>query len=456
MRFSRLLPSFTLCCAAYGCSLINAPDDVLPAGSAGSSSGGSGASSNGGNSNQGGDEPGGSGTVGMAGEGASTNVGNGGEGGAGEPVDPGPGPDPTTGLIVVGAKDEAMKRYLAVLAARTGAEITSEALPVAAIAYDEAPGRHLWFVFTAGAFPASPTGAADLEVRRFDDATGEWFVVKKYSALPPPVPDQLVVLNDRLVYLSHRVENGEAVSALTLLDTSDPTDITEITSQTAADGEAYVGLVGDRGSDVDAAATGGRLRLMIGRDCAADCELVAQQVFVGASLTDGTSLSVDRFVGQPRFAKARLENRLYAAVRSTTPTDRLAVHSYQGDALTSHTVFALSGFVRDDVGGLELAECAAAGIVTDVTGEQLVAFNLTSGALQTQALGHAGGSLYFEPFAPSALALDPTSAPGLSSFEIAKSGTSNVAINTRSIWKPTSTLSPYTGATRRSETAKCP
>jgi hypothetical protein len=350
-----------------------------------------------------------------------------------------------------------MKRHLAVLVARTGVEITNEPLPVAAVAYDEAPGRHLWFVFTAGAFPASPTGAADLEVRRFNDATGEWFVLAKFTALPPPVPDQLVVLNDRLAYLSHRVEGGSAVSALTVLDTSDPTDITEIKSQTAADGEQYVGVVGDRGSDVDAEAPGGRLRLMISRACAAnECDLFAQQIFVGASLTDGTALKIDRFVGEPRFIKSRLENRLYAALRSTTPTDRLAFHTYTGDALTNHTVFALSGFVGNDVGGLDLAECAGAGIVTDVAGEQLVAFNLVSGDSKTQALGHTGGPLYFEPFAPSAVALDPASAPGVSSFEIAKAGATNVAINTRSIWKPTSKLSPYTGATRRAEAAKCP
>jgi hypothetical protein len=454
MRFTRLLSSFTLCCAAYGCSLLNIPDDVVPNGSAGKPSGSSGASTQGGETNQGGDESGG-GTVGKAGEGGAGNTGNGGEGGS-EPVDPGPGPNPTTGLIVVGAKDDQNTRHLAVLVARTGAEITSEPLPVAAVAYDEAPDRHLWFVFTAGAFPAAPTGAADLEVRRFDDATDEWFVIEKYSALPPPVPDQLVVLNDRLAYLSHRVVGGKAVSSLTLLDTSDPSDITEITTQSAPTGESYVGLVGDRGSDVDAEATGGRLRLMIARDCAADCELVARQVFVGASLTDGTSLTVDRFVGQPRFAKGRIENRLYAALRSTTPSDRLVVRSYQGDALSNPTAFALTGFVGNDVGGLDLAECAAAGIVTDVDGQQLVAFNLTAGQLKTQALGHAGGPVYFEPFAPSALALDPASAPGMGSFEIAKSGASNVAINTRSIWKPTSTSSPYTGATRRREVATCP
>ena len=52
------------------------------------------------------------------------------------------------------------------------------------MAYDEAAGHHAWFVFTASAFPATPTGAADLEVRRVNDATGRWFVVGRVTALP--------------------------------------------------------------------------------------------------------------------------------------------------------------------------------------------------------------------------------------------------------------------------------
>jgi hypothetical protein len=437
-------------CLYAGCSVINAPDDVAPDAS---SSGGSGAtSSKGGDTSAAGDPSSG-------GDGANTGVGGDvgaggdiGAGGAGSSVDP----NPTTGLLVVGALDDADERQLAVLAGRTGAELAREDLPVAAIAYDEAPGRHLWFVFTASAFPAQQTGLADLEVRRFEDATAKWTVLGTATALPPPQPDQLVVLNDRLAYLSSKVVNGVPVSSLTLLDTSDPTDIQELTGRTAGDGESYVGLVGERGSEVNAEATGGRIHLMISQDCTADdCELLAQHIFVAGGLTDGTSVSVDRFVGQPRFVKAKVEDRLYVAARSTTPSDRLVIRSLLGSELTSPTVFALTGFVGDDVGGFDLVECADAGAVTDEDGSQLFAFNLTSGQQKVQALGHLGAPLYTELFAPSVITLDPDSAGGLRSFEVSKSGTTNVAINERSVWEPPADLRPFTGATRRAESHDC-
>lgn len=453
MRLAPTASVLALACSLYaGCSVINKPDDVVPEPSSSGGSATGAVGGNGGQTSSGGDAAsGGDGaTSGIGGElGVGGELGMGGEGNTVLP-------NPTTGLLVMGALDDADERQLVVLAGRTGAELGREELPVAAIAYDEAPGRHLWFVFTASAFPASPTGAADLEVRRFDDATGKWTVLGTATALPPPQAEQLVVLNNRLAYLSHRVVNGTAVSALTLLDTSDPSDVKELTGRTAGAGETYVGLVGQRGSEVNANAPGGRVHLMIAQDCAADCELVAQHIFVAGGLTDGTSVSVDRFVGQPRFAKAELEDRLYVAARSTTPTDRLVIRSLLGSELTSPTVFALTGFAGNDVGGFALLECADAGAVTDQAGSQLFAFNLTSGQLKVQALGHPGAALYTEPFAPSVIALDPEAAGGLRSFDVSKSGATNVAINERSVWNAPGDLLPLTGATRRSESHECP
>lgn len=434
-----------------GCSVINAPDDVATEPSSSGSS--TGASSGKGGDTSAAGEPGSGGNGATAGVGGAAGAGGDiGAGGEGSSVEP----NPTTGLLVLGALDDADERQLAVLAGRTGEELAREELPVAAIAYDEAPGRHLWFVFTAGAFPAAPNGAADLEVRRFDDTTGEWTVLGKATALPPPEPDQLVVLNNRLAYLSHKVVEGDTVSALTLLDTTDPSDVKELTVRAAGAGESYVGLVGERGSDVNADAVGGRVQLMIAQDCAADCELVAQHIFVAGGLSDGTGVSVDRFVGQPRFAKAKAQNRLYVAARSTTPSDRLVIRSFLGSDLTSPTVFALTGFAGTDVGGFDLLECADAGAVTDHDGSQLIAFHLTSGQQKVQALGHLGGPLYSELFAPSVIAFDPETAGGLRSFEVSKSGTTNVVINERSVWQAPTDLRPLTGATRRSESQDCP
>jgi hypothetical protein len=455
----RLLPSASLVSLFIlvgACSLINAPDEVVPHG-AGASAGtsnpeGGKDSTTGGTSNP----DGGTGDTTPAGGagGAGGEVGGGGD----ATVDPGPGPNPTTGMLVLATQTDKKVRHLSVVNGRTGKELADEALPVAAIAYDEAPARHAWFVFTAGAYPAAPTGAADLEVRYFFEAAGKWFVVGRTTALPPPEPDQLVVLNDRLAYLSHRVVNGKAVSALTVLDTSDLSNVTEVDSMTADAGETYVGLTGDRGSDVNAGALGGRLRLMVSSACVASgCDLTAQQIFVGDSLTAGTSVMLDHFVGQPRFAKARGEDKLYVALRSTAPSSRVVVRSFQGPDLTAPTLLAtLTGFDGDDVGGFTLAECEQAGVVTSVTGAQLIGFHLVSGTQHPVDLVNPGGPVYTEPFGPSVVALDSSMAPGLRAFEVSKAGTMNIAINERSVWQPNSTLIPLTGVPRRPEVFKCP
>lgn len=458
----RLLPSAsvaTLFILVGACSLINAPDEVEPEGvgasaTAGTTSeggkesttGGTGSDGGTGDMPAGGDMTGGGGEMTGAGGDTTTNV------------DPGPGVNPTTGMLVLATQDDKKARHLSVVNGRTGKGVVNEALPVAALAYDEAPGRHAWFVFTASAYPANPTGAADLEVRRFNELTGKWFVVGRTTALPPPEPDQLVVLNDRLAYISHRVVAGKAVSALTVLDTSDLKNVTEVDSMPAGAGETFVGLTGDRGSDVNEDAPGGRLRLMVSSTCnTTGCDLNALQIFVGDSLTAGTAAKLDHFVGQPRFVKARTEDKLFVALRSTAPSSRVVVRSFQGPDLTAPTLLAtITDFKGDDVGGFTLAECAQSGIITDVLGAQLIAFHLVSGTQHVVELVNPGGPVYTEPFGPSVISFDPSMAPGLRAFELSKSGTTNIAINERTVWQPNNPFVPLTGATRRPEAFKCP
>jgi hypothetical protein len=441
------------------CSLINAPDDVVPEGAGATASagtpaqggtdtntGGVGADGGTGDMPSGGDMTGTGGDITGAGGDTTTDV------------DPGPGVNPTTGMLVLATQDDKKARHLSVINGRTGKGLVTEALPAAAIAYDEAPGRHVWFVFTASAYPANPTGAADLEVRRFNEVTGKWFVVGRTTALPPPQPDQLVVLNDRLAYLSHRVVAGKAVSALTVLDTSDLKNVSEVDSMPASADETFVGLTGDRGSDVNAGAPGGRLRLMVGGTCIANgCDLHALQIFVGDTLTAGTAVKLDHFTGQPRFVKARTEDKLYVALRSTDPSSRVVVRSFEGPDLTAPTLLAtIAGFEGDDVGGFTLAECEQAGVITDVMGGNLIAFHLVSGTQHVVDLMNPGGPVYTEPFGPSVISLDSAMAPGLRAFELSKSGTTNIAINVRSVWQPNNPFVPLTGAPRRGESFKCP
>ena len=441
------------------CSLINAPDDVVPEGAGATASAGTPAQGGTEATNGGTGADGGTGDMSSGGD--MTGIGGDMTGAGGDTttdVDPGPGVNPTTGMLVLATQDEKNGRHLSVLNGRTGKGLVTEALPAAAIAYDEAPGRHLWFVFTASAYPASPTGAAALEVRRFTEVTGTWFVVGRPTALPPPQPDQLVVLNDRLAYLSHRVVAGKAVSALTVLDTSDLKNVTEVDSMPAGAGETFMGLTGDRGSDVNAGAPGGRLRLMVGGTCIANgCDLHALQIFVGDSLTAGTAVKLDHFAGQPRFVKARTEDKLFVALRSTEPSSRVVVRSFEGPDLTAPTLLAtIAGFEGDDVGGFTLAECEQAGVITDVVGKKLIAFHLESGTQHVVDLMAPGGPVYTEVFGPSVISLDSSMAPGLRAFELSKSGTTNIAINVRSVWQPNNAFKPLTGATRRGETFKCP
>ncbi len=449
------------------CSLINAPDDVVPESAAGTSSTGGSAGTAGSTGNVGNGGDAGDGPDGSSGSGGSTSLGGiggdgaggvvGTEGGAagaggegGTPEDPASG-----GLIVIGAenKDQPPKRVLSVLTASKGEELVREVLPVAAVAYDEV--ERLWYIFKAAQFPAQANTTADLEIRRFNDSTGRWSTVGSATALAPPQPDQFVMLNKRLVYLSYRVVAGSTVSSLTVLDTTNPAAISEVVTRVAAAGETYAGVVGDRGSEVDAAAPGGRLRLMIASGCNGnDCGLAAQQVFVGAgaTITDGTSVTIGRYVGLARFVKARLEDKTYMALRSTSPANRLEVKVYTGQALTSPTSFNFPAVAGTYVGGFDLVECANAGVFTDETGSQMIAFHLKSGNTKVQPLGHLGAPVYTEPFGQSAIVLDKSAAPGLRSFEVSQSGTTNVVVNLRTGWRPPQDLKPLTGATRRAAT----
>lgn len=426
----------------YGCSLINSPEELKDALADGA--GGTPQSSGGGTA---------SGGTASGGETGNT----GGNGNAGDTGTGGTAPvvAPTTGLVVIGAEDGDGTRVLAALRATNGAELERITLPVAAIAYDEAPGRYVWFVFTANKFPADPTRTADLEVRRFDDATNSWTLVSKASGLPPPRPDQLVVLNKRLAYLSYKVVSGAPVQALTVLDTGNLTDITTLETRTADANTEYVGLVGTRGSDTDKEATGGALDLMIKRNCGGtDCELYAQPVFVGNNLVDGAGAIIDHFTGTPRFVAARTSTTVYAAMYSTRPTTAVEVRSFPSDDPSTSTLFTVSQLTSQSITGFDLLECTQTGLLRGGADDTLLALHLESGNRQTTDLGATGDLVYGEPFNENAIALGD--APFIRAFQVEPSGTDDLAVNERSLWNPPADLTPLTGATRYPEALECP
>ncbi len=432
MRRSPYLSILAATALAYGCSVINSPDELLEA--ATDNSGGT------------------TGTGGLGGGAGDTSTGG---------VPP---TAPTRGLFVLGAKNADGDRVLSALRTDTAEELARIELPVAALAYDEAPGRYVWFVFTASKFPADPTRTADLEVRRFDDASKSWTVLSKASGLPPPRPDQLVVLNERLAYLSHKVVGGDAVPALTVLDTSDLTSVAELATRTREDGEEYIGLVGTRGSDTNPDAEGGSLDLMIGRNCDVDCELFVQPVFVAGTLVDGAGAVIDHYSGTPRFAAGRTEAKVYAAMHSTRPMDEVEVRVFAPDEPAVSTVFPLSELSGEDIAAFDLVECSKAGIVRTAQDTNMVSFHLESGFRQSTALDTPGALAYGEPFAGSAIAFTfdaglggagNAASPPLRAFQVEASGSDDLAVNERSLWDPPADLEPLTGAARYPEALAC-
>lgn len=423
--FSWMLGAASL---AYGCSLFNAPDDLLGPATTGGASGTGAASSTGGNGGQGGSGTGGGAVV-----------------------------APTKGLFVVGAENDSGSRVLLALNTTNGSVLEEVELPIAAVAYDEAPGRFVWFVFTASKFPADPTRTADLEVRRYNDSDNTWTVLSEESGLPPPRPDQLVVLNNRLAYLSYKVVSGTPEESLTVLDTSDLSDVTELATRTHEAGEEYLGLVGMRGSDTNPNADGGALDLMIGRNCTADCELFVQPVFVSDKLVDGAGAVLDHYVGSPRFVAARTEAKVYAAMYSTQPVARVEVRAFAPDAPSTSTLFTIDELTGQDISGFDLLECQNAGLIRGSDSDDLVAFQLESGNRQATDLGTPGDLVYGEPFGGSAITFaDPGAGMGgagsasapLRAFEVSESGATDLAVNERSLWMPPTDVIPLTGAAR--------
>src|SRR5690606_32107480 len=108
---------------------------------------------------------------------------------------------PGHGLVVLGGVDSDDRGVLSVLDPESGEQLARNSMPdgvrVAAIAHDGAPDRDLWFVFTAGSFPANPSVPANLQVRRFDEAQETWTTLTTVTNLPPPLPGSLTVLNRR-------------------------------------------------------------------------------------------------------------------------------------------------------------------------------------------------------------------------------------------------------------------
>ncbi len=425
----------------YGCSLINAPDEVQLSKSTGGSSSGSGGDT--------------SSTGGMGGEAGS------GAGAGGTPV-----VAPTTGLFVMGALDGS-ERVLSVIDTDDATELKREPLDVAAVAYDRAPGRYYWYVFTAADYPAAPTKRATLEVRRFDDAKKAWTVVSKTTALPPPRPDTLVVLNDRLAYLSAEVVNNVPVDAVTVLDTSDVNDVTVLHTRTVEPGEFFVGLSGVR--DGDPQAPGGVLDLMIATGCNTPglnitCDLSVLPLVVADEVGAGVDTPMGQFQGTPKFAASLTDSKVYIAKYDpNAPTlPGVVVLSFVPDAPELPEPIVTTS-VAQDISGFDVLDCPNVVAFTEGSTQNLIVVNLVTGGSTTKALASDGSGVYTEPFASRALALADGMGMGGGSgaytvrgFNITRKTAATVDVDEEHpVWTPPTDIEPLTGATRTPETLSC-
>jgi hypothetical protein len=376
------------------CSVVNSFDEVKqqPDGTAGSAAGSSGSSSKAGESPTAGGAPGDNG--------GAPPVMQGGSAGEGV-IEP-----PMTGLVVLGgstvADGEVGEGVLAVLDPTTGALLTSETIAGAAVVAMGYDGRtNLWYFFTSSSFPADPNSKADLQVRSYDDATNEWTVISKVTALPPPQPNGLIVMNDRLAYLSYKVDSG-IQNAVTLLDTSDPNKVTPVAySEPDLPGQA-VGIVGSRGAPGDDSVLGGTVAVALAEGCTGteaqrSCKsLSLLPIFVGDQVSNGLAVDFGTFGGIPGFASARGQQRAFMALPPAVAGGNVKVFSFD-PRTPSADESQLAPTAARWIGGVSYAECESVAVISTVDAGRLLA--LTSAGLAANIdLGRSGQGVEYEPF----------------------------------------------------------
>jgi hypothetical protein len=439
---------------AAGCSV---PDRKYVDDTGGTSNGGSGGGSAG-------TAHGGTGTTtGGSSANAGTTSAEGGEAGATTGGQPGMNrPVPTKGLIVVGGTAiDQTQGVISVVEPITGKRLATENLPattqVAAIAYDGAPKKDVWYVFIAGAFPAAPDKTVELQVRYFDDVKNEWITLYKKPQYPPPVPGTLTVLNDRLAYLSHAVVAGKVTETLTVLDTSDvlapkPIPYTLDTSVGPA-----VTLIGTRGTAADPKSVGGTLDVGLSENCAGTpkiCELHVLPISVADSLIDGQEHLIAKYQGIPLAAAGRAVNARQKTLQDffvlSDATGAVSLYITDPDAPEAATPTPAPQ-TATDLYDLTIADCQTLGIFTAQSENVLDGLTLDFGAGKTLDLGREGQLVAYEPFSGDVIATynPPTDGfltappdsgvhgPELTAVSVTSSGITNLSLPVRTKgWAP--------------------
>jgi hypothetical protein len=277
------------------------------------------------------------------------------------------------------------------------------------------------------------------------------------------------VLNGRLAYLSYN--NADESETLTLLDTRDLENVEQIDSvptNLLASGQAMVGILGARGSATNEAGDGGTLNLMLSACLRDACTLEIQPVFVGSSVTTGTSVVMGTYAGTPAFTNALEERRGFIAMHETGGA---AVRLFEFDPFnpTSSAGAPISS-TSQALGGLLLLECENAVALSVSTEHNLRGTSLQGSASAPFALMRAAQRLHFEAFSGKVVApfnedvaepmplgdADPPAA-ALQAFSVVGNGVSAPTISElpESDWLAPADLAPLTASVRTPITYSC-
>ncbi len=433
--------------------------------SAGSANGGT---SNGGKGNSAGSANGGSGdTTAQGGEAGDSNLG----------VDR---PNPTKGLIVIGGTEvDETKGVISVIAPDTGKELHREELPastqIAAIGYDGADKRDIWFVFISPgtSFPAKPDKAVDLQVRYYADTVDRWVTLDEITPLQPPIPGTVTVLNNRLAYLSYVVVGSTPTPTLTILDTTDPTNVTTVTSNympaTPFTGD-LVSLVGTRGTAANAKSVGGTLDLGLSQSCSQGvCNFFIQPIPVGDTIGNAVGHEIGAYQGTPLSYAAKLQQLDYFALAPAA--GNVQVYPAVAPDAPEAAIPFTAPQTATDLSDITVAECQNTAIFTAKSENALYGVTLGAGAGVKFDLGREGQLVAYEPFTHGVIATynpptdDFTTAapdagvpgPAIDAIDVTSTGGATLKIAARTAaWMPPTDLRANVLTTRFPVAFTCP
>jgi hypothetical protein len=373
------------------------------------------------------------------------------------------------GAIVMGGGavvDGGRTNVLTALDPTSGAELPKarETMNVAAVRYDLL--RDIWYVFESGGvgnFPL-PTDPVFLHVRTLDTITGTW--TKRDTLKIPPIVSftDVVVLNNRLVYVAYR-DNGAVDDAgratqydLIMVDTSNPDSIKLSPAVQLAN--RPVGFLGQPSTT----QTGGGINVLFTGPCSDDSNdgapatcLNSQHYIVPADGVPTPSVSVllpGTFFGTPAYGSYFSQSvDLVAYKHKFTDSQSVDIRSIQ---TTNNSVLPSTNKVGVNdpfLKPMAVDECRGYAILCGTNQDLAVyAVPLSTSELAAQNVStdHSGQGVYFEPYTSTILA--PFSqGSGFQLTAITVSGTPTAPILTKRKapgWVPPADIAPEIVATK--------